>query len=98
MSGVPQGLVLGPCPFWYYINDMPENLSPLTTVRLCTDDTIAYLTVTLAQDTELLQPDLNKLGKWECKWQVGFHLQKCRVLNITSMINPMKYLYNLHGH
>jgi len=42
---------------------MPDNIT--STVRLFTDDTIAYLTV--SSDSNTFQEDLNKLAKWEEK-------------------------------
>ena len=98
LSGVPQGSVLGPCLFLFYINDMPEGLHQETTVRLFADDTIAYLAVTNNQDAEKLQEDLTKLEKWEQTWQMKFHPDKCQVLTITRKKDPIHFDYVLHGH
>ena len=98
LSGVPQGSVLGPCLFLFYINDMPEGLHQETTVRLFADDTIAYLAVTNYQDAENLQEDLTKLEKWEQTWQMKFHPDKCQVITITRKKEPIHFDYVLHGH
>jgi hypothetical protein len=42
-SGVSQGSVLGPSLFFFYINDMSDDIK--STVRLFADDTIVYLSV-----------------------------------------------------
>ena len=96
LSGVPQGSVLGPCLFLFYINDMPEGLHQETTVRLFADDTITYLAVTNNQDAEKLQEDLTKLEKWEQTWQMKFHPDKCQVLTITRKKEPIHFDYVLH--
>ena len=72
-SGVPQGSVLEPSLFLFYINDMPEGIR--SRVRLFADDTIVYLTITSDTDVEYLQ-DLDKLAEWEGKWKMAFHPDK----------------------
>jgi len=94
ISKVPQGSVLEPSLFLFYINDMPDNIT--STVRLFADDIITYLTV--SSDSNTLQEDLNKLAKSEEKWMMPFHPDKCVVLPITKKKDPLELNYNLHGH
>ena len=95
-SGVPQGTVLGPSLFLFYINDIEDKME--STVRLFADDTIVYLAVSSTQDAETLQNDLNKLGNWERKWHMEFHPEKCKVLTITRKSKPIVHNYTLHGN
>ncbi len=81
-SGVPQGSVLGPSLFLYYINDLPASLH--SRVRLFADDTIAYLCIASKSDSDILQNDLNAMGDWASRWSMVFHPEKCNVLIVST--------------
>ena len=95
-SGVPQGSVLGPSLFLFYINDLPEGIT--SNVRLFADDTIMYITVSNNNDATTLQHDLDKLANWESKWHMEFHPAKCNALTITKTRIPIRHNYILNGH
>ena len=80
MSGVPQGSVLGPILFLIYINDSEDNIS--SKVLTFADDTELFRKVTNVTDKKSLQDDLDKLAKWSEKWQMLFHLGKCKCIHI----------------
>ena len=93
-SGVPQGTVLAPLLFVFFINDLPTGI--LSTVRLYADDVILYITVNSIDDCHQLQKDLALLERWANKWQMTFNVQKCKFIRITLKKNPILYHYTLY--
>ena len=66
-SGVPQGTVLGPLFFLIYINDINQNISKKTKMRLFADDSLVYREIKTLKDSEALLKDLDSLQKWNKK-------------------------------
>ena len=97
LSGVPQGTVLGPLFFLIYINDISDNLSPGTSLRLFADDSLLYRVIRNIQDTITLQKDLLTLQAWCETNKMEFHPQKCQVIRITNKIKPLINSYNICG-
>ena len=95
LLGYPRGLkLLDPLLFLLYINDLPENI--LSQVRLFANDTAVYLTVSNANDSSILQSDLNSLPYWERTWGMEFNPRKCQVLHISRSRSPIKSKYYMH--
>ena len=70
-EGVPQGSVLGPVFFQFFINDLPDNIG--SSVCLFADDYVLYKTVKSPMDCQILQDDPNSLVQWplETDWQMN---------------------------
>ena len=59
--------MLGPALFIIYIKDIDENAS--SSVPKLADDTKLYSNVTICDQTDCLQCDLDKMSEWSTKWQ-----------------------------
>ena len=94
-SGVPQGSVIGPCLFLFYINDLPNSVS--SSARLFADDTVVYRAIKCAQDIQILQADLNSLETWAKNWQMDFNADKCQHIQFTRNRCKITSKYYLNG-
>ena len=77
-SGVPQGSVLGPMLFLFFINDMPERF--VNNCKLYADDSKIIAIIKKVEDTLVLQRDINALSDWTKDWLMRLNIGKCKVM------------------
>jgi hypothetical protein len=83
-SGVPQGSVLGPVLFIFYINDITEVVTPNTTVKLYADDLKAYCTDKNDKDSINFNETLKNISNWSNTWQLTISNEKSKWLLISN--------------
>ena len=82
VSGVPEGTVLGPLLFSFYINDISADIE--SEIRLFADDCVCYREIKNKEDTLKLQRDIDRLGSWARKWGMRFQTVKCNMMQLTN--------------
>ena len=90
-SGVPQGSVLGPILFIYFINDLPDVIKCIS--RIFADDTKAYQNIIDINDNLVLQESIDAMVEWGEKWMSYFNNEKCKVLHMGK--NNPRHTYKM---
>ena len=89
-SGVPQGSVLGPTLFIFFINDLP-NISTNTPVKIFADDTKVYKGIESEDDVKELQMAIDEMYQWTQKWLLNFNKEKCKILHLGKKNEKNEY-------
>ena len=90
-SGVPQGSVLGPVLFIYFINDLPSVIDCIS--RIFADDTKAYKDIKCINGHETVQNSINAMVEWGEKWLSYFNTDKCKSMHLGKT-NP-NHVYSM---
>ena len=89
-SGVPQGSVLRPTLFIYFINDLPNVVND-TPIKIFADDTKIYHGVNDENNVNKLQKSIDAMYEWTQKWLLQFNKEKCKILHLGTKNEKNKY-------
>ena len=86
-----------------FINDLPNCVTSGTNISLYAYDTKIWRKIEHEEDQHVLQRDVDSLHVWSIDNKMKFHLQKCKVLTITTCNRPYyvlpfdRFAYCLNG-
>ena len=101
-SGVPQGSVLGPLLFLFYINDLASvQLTQGTQIVLYADDILLYKEIASQSDYCSLQCNITSVSQWVKSNHLTLNINKCKYMVISKLVSrriPLPGPLTLSGH
>ena len=83
-SGVPQGSILGPLLFLIYIDDIATvNMTEGSQIVLYVDNILLYRPISIPEDIEHLQNDVDKLQAYASANYMTFNASKCKFMLVS---------------
>ena len=94
-SGVPQGSVLSPVLFNVFTSELPNYVK--SSLPQYADDTVLYRIIRSANDTVILQNDLDIISKWCTDNRMQLNSDKCKIMHVTRSRSQIPTTYLLQG-
>ena len=92
LSGVPQGSVIGPLLFLMYVDELPTMMR--NNMKLFADDSKLWCRIRKIQDSLPLQRDLDVLMEWSRVWQLGFNIEKCKLMKMGHGLQTQYHMWS----
>jgi hypothetical protein len=97
-SGVPQGSILGPLLFNYYINDLFKCVTDTNcTLFLYADDAKIGYGIKDNISCHNLQNELNNVVNWSKKWGMLFNVNKCVLMSLSYSPKIVEHNYYINN-
>jgi hypothetical protein len=99
LAHILHGTVHEPLLFFIFINDLPFQVSPDTTIHvwLIADDCLIYRKIVTTSDQNTLQHDLDNLKKWTTTRGMHFNPSKCTLLRSHHSRTLLKSHVSIHS-